>query len=139
MEYFDLYTKDREQIHKVIERGIPIPHNCYHLVEDESTSNVYLVKDGTPFLMYNRNNFEQMISRKLSYANGIDRHYEIALSVENYAVVDKTFAEVTAKGAVPVMDPTTEPWGQRTCYVADPEGNLIEIGFFKSEVQYETN
>jgi catechol 2,3-dioxygenase-like lactoylglutathione lyase family enzyme len=25
---------------------------------------------------------------------------------------------------------TTEPWGQRTCYVADPDGNLIEIGSF---------
>lgn len=25
---------------------------------------------------------------------------------------------------------TTEPWGQRTCYIADPEGNLIEIGSF---------
>lgn len=24
----------------------------------------------------------------------------------------------------------TEPWGQRTCYIADPEGNLIEIGSF---------
>ena len=23
---------------------------------------------------------------------------------------------------------TAEPWGQRTCYIADPEGNLIEIG-----------
>jgi catechol 2,3-dioxygenase-like lactoylglutathione lyase family enzyme len=23
-----------------------------------------------------------------------------------------------------------EPWGQRTCYVADPDGNLIEIGSF---------
>ena len=28
------------------------------------------------------------------------------------------------------MPPTTEKWGQRTCYVADPEGNLIEIGSF---------
>ncbi len=26
--------------------------------------------------------------------------------------------------------PTTEPWGQRTCYISDPEGNLIEIGSF---------
>ena len=27
-----------------------------------------------------------------------------------------------------VLAPTTEPCGQRTCYIADPEGNLIEIG-----------
>ena len=35
------------------------------------------------------------------------------------------FAE---KGVAPVMEPATEPWGQRTCSIADPEGNLIEIG-----------
>ena len=59
-------------------------------------------------------------------------HYEIALSVENHAAVDAAFREVVAKGPRPVMEPTTEPWGQRTCYVADPEGNLIEIGSFKA-------
>jgi catechol 2,3-dioxygenase-like lactoylglutathione lyase family enzyme len=32
-----------------------------------------------------------------------------------------------------VMPPTTEEWGQRTCYIADPEGNLIEIGSFTGE------
>ena len=57
-------------------------------------------------------------------------HYEIALGAENYAAVDAAFQEVVSKGAVPVMEPTTEEWGQRTCYVADPEGNLIEIGSF---------
>ncbi|MBR2239338.1 MAG: hypothetical protein IJ887_15955 [Prevotella sp.] len=29
-----------------------------------------------------------------------------------------------------ILPPTTESWGQRTCYVADPDGNLIEIGSF---------
>ncbi|NCC82439.1 MAG: glyoxalase, partial [Clostridia bacterium] len=38
--------------------------------------------------------------------------------------------EVVSKGAIPIMEPTTEPWGQRTCYISDPEGNLIEIGSF---------
>ena len=27
-----------------------------------------------------------------------------------------------------LLEPELEPWGQRTCYIADPEGNLIEIG-----------
>ena len=31
-------------------------------------------------------------------------------------------------GAVSLLEPTTEPWGQRTCFLADPEGNIIEIG-----------
>lgn len=48
-------------------------------------------------------------------------------------MVDAAFARVVAAGAEPVMEPTTEPWGQRTCYIADPEGNLIEIGSFVKE------
>lgn len=74
-----------------------------------------------------------MSSSRFNYADKINGHFEIALSVENYAAVDKTFKEVVAKGAKPVMPPTTEPWGQRTCYIADPEGNLVEIGTFVKE------
>ncbi len=74
--------------------------------------------------------FEKMTSKKFNYAKGINGHYEIALSVENYDAVDSTYKELITKGATPVLESTTEPWGQRTCYIADPEGNLIEIGSF---------
>ena len=35
---------------------------------------------------------------------------------------------MTFGAKVEVLEPELEPWGQRTCYIADPEGNLIEIG-----------
>lgn len=100
--------------------------------EDENASNVYLEKDGTLFLLFRRRDFEKMTNRTFGYAPGVNGHYEIALSVSDYAAVDAAFREVVAKGAEPVLEPTTEPWGQRTCYVADPEGNLIEIGSFNA-------
>lgn len=102
----------------------------FEIQEDENTSNVYLIKDGTLFLLYRRTDFEKMTNRTYNYANEINGHYEIALSVANYEAVDLIFKEVVSKGAIPVMEPTTEPWGQRTCYISDPEGNLIEIGSF---------
>ncbi len=102
----------------------------FEIKESADDKNVFLEKDGTLFLMYGRADFEKMTGAKFGYANGVNGHFEIALGVENYAAVDKNFAEVTAKGAKPVMPPTTMPWGQRTCYIADPEGNLIEIGSF---------
>lgn len=92
----------------------------FEIKDDENTSNVYLEKDGTLFLLYGRKAFEMMTNRKFEYADDINGHYEIALSVENYEAVDLTFKAVVEKGAVPVMEPTTEPWGQRTCYIADP-------------------
>lgn len=102
----------------------------FEIKEEENASNVYLEKDGTLFLLYRRTDFEKMTGGTFSYCTGLNGHYEIALGVKNYADVDETFRAVTAAGARAVMPPTTEPWGQRTCYVADPEGNLIEIGSF---------
>jgi catechol 2,3-dioxygenase-like lactoylglutathione lyase family enzyme len=102
----------------------------FEIKEPEDASNVYLEKDGTLFLFYGRQNFEKMTGRSFEYAGGVNGHFEIALSVENFDAVDRSFAEITANGGQVVMPPTTEPWGQRTCYIADPEGNLIEIGSF---------
>ena len=102
----------------------------FEIKENADTTNVYLEKDGTLFLLYRRTDFEKMVNRGFEYLSTVNGHFEIALGVENFAAVDAAFRRVVAKGAVPVMEPTTEPWGQRTCYVADPEGNLIEIGSF---------
>ena len=102
----------------------------FEIKEDENTSNVFLEKDGTLFLLFRRYDFEKMTNHKYSYADGINGHYEIALSVDNYDEVDKTYKNLMEKGVTSILPPTTEPWGQRTCYIADPEGNLIEIGSF---------
>ncbi len=83
----------------------------FEIKEAEDTANVFLEKDGTLFLLFGRKDFEQMTSHKYGYAEGENGHFEIALSVENYAEVDKAFAEVVAKGAKPILEPTTEPWG----------------------------
>ncbi len=102
----------------------------FEIKEDEDTSNVYLIKDGTLFLLYGREDFETMTDRKYEYVKGLNGHFELALYVDTFEEVDKAYADVISKGAVSVLEPTTEPWGQRTCYIADPEGNLIEIGSF---------
>lgn len=100
----------------------------FEIKEAEDAVNVYLIKDDTLFILYGRENFEKMTSRKYEYVKGLNAHFEIALYVDTFDEVDKTFADVVSKGAAPVLEPTTEPWGQRTCYISDPEGNLIEIG-----------
>ena len=102
----------------------------FEIKENEDAQNVYLIKDDTLFMLYPRKSFENMMSRKFEYINGLNGHYEIALYVDTFEEVDKTYNEVIAKGAVSVLAPEDEPWGQRTCYIADPEGNLIEIGSF---------
>ena len=100
----------------------------FEIREPEDTKNVYLVKDNTLFLLYGRNDFEKMTNRRYGYVKGLNGHFEIALYVDTFEEVDSTFRKAVENGAVPVLEPELEPWGQRTCYIADPEGNLIEIG-----------
>ncbi len=102
----------------------------FEIKESEDAVNVMLIKDGTLFMLYERKNFEKMTNKKYEYINGFNGHFEIALYVDTFEEVDKCFIDVVNKGATPILEPTTEPWGQRTCYISDPEGNLIEIGSF---------
>lgn len=73
-----------------------------------------------------------MTGRRYDYAKGLNGHCGIALYVDTFEEVDASFRRVVDNGAVPVMEPATEPWGQRTCCIADPEGDLIEIGSWDS-------
>ncbi|MBP0954696.1 MAG: VOC family protein [Oscillospiraceae bacterium] len=100
----------------------------FEIKESEDTENVYLVKDGTLFLLYGRQDFEKMTHRRYEYIKGLNGHFEIALYVDTFDEVDAVFKRAVESGATPVLEPELEPWGQRTCYIADPEGNLIEIG-----------
>lgn len=111
----------------------------FEITEGENAVNVYLVKDGTLFMLYERKNFEEMTSRKYEYIKGFNGHFEIALYVDTYEEVDVEYAKAVSKGALSILEPTTEPWGQRTCYIADPEGNLIEIGSFNRPFESRTD
>ena len=51
----------------------------FEIKEEENTSNVYLVKDGTLFLLYGRKDFEKMTSRQYEYIKGLNGHFEMAL------------------------------------------------------------
>lgn len=102
----------------------------FEITEEENADNVYLIKNGTLFMLYRRRDFEKMTHRKYEYLKGFNGHFEIALYVDTFEEVDREYNQAIAKGAQSVLEPTTEPWGQRTCYLADPEGNLIEIGSF---------
>ena len=102
----------------------------FEIKEGENAVTVYLIKNGTLFMLYERKNFEKMTNRKYEYLKGLNGHFEIALYVDTFEEVDAEYAKAVEKGAQSILEPTTEPWGQRTCYIADPEGNLIEIGSF---------
>ena len=54
----------------------------------------------------------------------------LAVFVDN---TDEAYEALKAKGVKFIKPPTTQPWGQRTAYFKDPEGNIWEISHFLSE------
>ena len=100
----------------------------FDIKEEENTDNVYLVKDGTLFLLYGRKDFETLTGKRYEYLKGVNAHSEMALYVDSFSQVDEEYKKAIDNGATSLLEPTTEPWGQRTCFIADPEGNIIEIG-----------
>lgn len=103
----------------------------FAIKEQPSAGNVFLIKDGVLFLMYGRAAFESMVDTPLTYPKALNGTFEIALGVENYHAVDSAYQAVVKSGARILMHPATMPWGQRTFYFADPEGNVLEIGSFQ--------
>lgn len=63
-----------------------------------------------------------------SYAAPARGHaFELAFPLPTQEEVDRAFAEITANGAAPIKPPATMPWGQRTAFFADPDGNIHEL------------
>lgn len=51
---------------------------------------------------------------------------QLAFKVE-YAAVDVCRAELAHQGVAILDEPADQPWGHRTMFFRDPDGNLVEI------------
>lgn len=66
-------------------------------------------------------------SCRFDFTDGINGTFQISCNVANAEDVDQEYKRLLGMGATSVYPPTTEPYGMRVCFVADPEGNQIEI------------
>lgn len=73
---------------------------------------------------YTRDAMSKTLGMSLKYPENEVPAFEIGFKV---ADVDDAYKELVANGASPVTSPITRPWGQRTAYVRDPDGHLIEL------------
>ncbi len=74
--------------------------------------------------LYTREAMQVTLDRALAEPAAAAPAFEIGFKVED---VDAAFAELKRRGAQAVMAPRDRPWGQRTAYLCDPDGNLIEL------------
>lgn len=78
----------------------------------------------TRLALYTRDAMEKTLGIALQQSAVDAPGFEIGFKVSD---VDAAFAELVQRGVAPVTEPTTRPWGQRTAYVRDPDGHLIEL------------
>jgi catechol 2,3-dioxygenase-like lactoylglutathione lyase family enzyme len=78
----------------------------------------------TRLALYTRDAMAKTLATSLAAPASNAPGFEIGFKV---ADVDAAFSDLVACGALPVVSPTNRFWGQRTAYVRDPDGHLIEL------------
>ncbi len=53
--------------------------------------------------------------------------FELAFRLESPHIVDQEYNRLVQNGATAIKPPATMPWGQRTAFLADPDGNIFEL------------
>ena len=88
----------------------------------------FAVSDGGLFL-FDRHLFASDMGQPYPSPNSYNLTMEIGLCVGSPEAVDAEYARLTALGIRSLTgEPVTRPWGQRNFFIADPEGNYLEIG-----------
>jgi lactoylglutathione lyase len=79
---------------------------------------------GTRLALYTRSAMAKTLAMSLQAPPVNAPGFEIGFKVDD---VDAAVSELVARGASPAVPPTDRFWGQRTAYVRDPDGHLIEL------------
>ncbi len=87
----------------------------------------FKVNDGGLF-MFDRKQFAKDMNLPYCPPNGLNQTMEIGINVPTKDDVDNEYKRLLSLGVQSLTgEPVTQPWGQRNFWIADPEGNLIEI------------
>ena len=78
----------------------------------------------TRLALYTRSAMANTLGMPLAAPSANAPGFEIGFKV---ADVDAAVSELVASGASLTVPPTDRFWGQRTAYVRDPDGHLIEL------------
>jgi len=85
--------------------------------------------EGIRFAFYERKKLPDLMpGYEPTYPSGLNGTFELAIDLPLFEDVEGEFRRFVLSGAEPIYEPRIEPWGMRSSMVADPEGNLIEIG-----------
>jgi catechol 2,3-dioxygenase-like lactoylglutathione lyase family enzyme len=96
--------------------GLPLGHRAGEYAQ--------LDTGATRLSLYTRRAMSQTLGMDLTEPPFNAPGFEIGFKVPD---VDAAYAALIERGVVSQTPPTDRPWGQRTAYVRDPDGHLVEL------------
>lgn len=96
--------------------GIPLKHQAPRFAQLQTGT--------TRLALFTREAMADTLHQPLQAPTADAPAFELGFKVTD---VDAAYQELVDEGATPVTAPETRPWGQRTAYVRDPDGHLIEL------------
>ncbi|MRN53963.1 VOC family protein [Paenibacillus monticola] len=84
-------------------------------------------KDTDQLFMFDRKHFAESIGETYVPPSGINLTMEMYMRFATNEV-DQEYERLSALNVRIIEELSTKPWGQRNFFIADPEGNIIEIG-----------
>ena len=96
-------------------------------IENDSGQYVEFVSEGVRFAVCARSVMAEATGDASFGAATTGHAFELAFPCEGPAEVDAAYARLLEQGATGVKAPADMPWGQRTAFFADPDGNVHEI------------
>jgi catechol 2,3-dioxygenase-like lactoylglutathione lyase family enzyme len=91
--------------------------------------------EGVRFSMYERAQLPGLLGQIPTFPIGLNGTFELSIDLPTSADVDREFKRVIEAGSQQVYAPRNEPWGMYSSMIADPEGNIIEIGSWNRSAQ----
>lgn len=96
--------------------GLPLGHRSGPFAQ--------LATGTTRVSLYQRDAMAETLGRALRPPEPDAPGFELGFLV---ADCDRAYDELVNAGAEPAVAPTDRRWGQRTAYVRDPDGHLVEL------------
>lgn len=117
-----ILTNDVPKMRKFYQQTLGFP------VKTDMDSYVEFESQGVRFSICTRQTLSEATGGHESFSvQARGQSFELAFPCESADDVATSYRDVVAKGATPIQEPATMPWGQTTAFFADPEGNIHEL------------
>ena len=96
-------------------------------VESDMGEYVEFKNEGVRFAICARSILENATGHPSFNQPRNGQSFELAFPCDTPEAVNQEYDDIVANGATPIKAPASMPWGQRTAFFADPEGNIHEL------------